>query len=131
MFGQLLKQIAAAPWNGQQQETQEIEEGKDWVDAHVGGFTADFLDADGFIGAVETGGEDEVGFVRGAEVANEEVGKDGASSIESGGVGIVLCVPFVFASGELFRGVFGAKCKVPFCIVGLAFWNAWFISLSG
>lgn len=121
MLGQLLIQIAAPPLHGQQQETQEIEQGKNGVDAHVGGFAADFLDADGFVAAIEAGGEDKMGLVGGAEIAHEEVREDGASGIEGGRVGIVLRVPFVFALGELFGGVFGAQCKVPFCLVGLAF----------
>lgn len=121
MLGQLLIQIATPPLHGQQQETQEIEQGKNGVDAHVGGFAADFLDADGFVAVVEAGGEDEMGLVGRTEVADEEVWEDGASGVEGGGVGIVLRVPFVFAFGELFRRVFGAQCKVPFCLVGLAF----------
>lgn len=62
-----------------------------------------------------------MGLVSGAEVANEEVGEDGARSVEGSGVGFVLRVPFILALSEGFRRVCGAKGKMSFCVVGFAF----------
>ena len=68
MSRQLLVQIRAPPLHSQQQQTEEVEEGERRVHAHVGGGAADFLQREGLVRGAEPGGEDQEGFVRGAEI---------------------------------------------------------------
>ena len=59
-----------------------------------------------------------MGFVGGAEIADEEVWEDSPGGVERGGGRLVLRIPFVFTPGEGFRGVFVAQGEVAFCVVG-------------
>lgn len=61
-----------------------------------------------------------MGFVGGAEVADQKVGEDGSGGVEGGGVGLVLRVPIVFAFNELFWRVFGSEGEVAFRVIGFA-----------
>lgn len=52
------------------------------------------------MGGGQLGGEEQEGFVRGARVADDEVGEDCAGGVEGRGGGLVAAVPFVFEVGE-------------------------------
>lgn len=121
MFCQLLVQIGATPLDRQQQQTEEVEERKRGIDAHIGRLAGDLLQHQRLVRGGESRGEDEVCLVRGAQIAGQEVGEDAAGAVEGSGVGAVLGVPFVFEPGEGFRGVSGAKSKMTLCLVRLRF----------
>lgn len=95
MLSQLLEQICTPTLHRKQQEAEEVEERERGVDTHVGAGAADFLHAERFVGASETGSEDEVSFVGGAQIASEKIREDGTSSIKCGCMRIVLGVPLV------------------------------------
>lgn len=84
MLSQLFEQVCAPTLYRQQQEAEEVEERQRGVDTHVGAGAADFLHAERFVRTGETGGEDEVSFVGGAQVASEKIRKDGSSSVKRG-----------------------------------------------
>lgn len=95
MLSQLFEQICTPTLHRQEQEAEEVEERERGVDTHVGGGAADFLHAERFVRAGETGGEDEVSLVGGAQVASEKIRKDGSSSIKCGCMRVVLGIPSV------------------------------------
>lgn len=51
----------------------------------------------------------------------QEIGKDSSSSIESGGMRIVLRIPVIFDLGELFSRVLGAQSKMSLSVIDVAF----------
>ena len=69
MLCQLLEQITRSPRYRQQQKPEEVEQGQRGIDAHVGAGAGDFLDTEGFVVGAEAGGEEQEGFVCGAQVA--------------------------------------------------------------
>lgn len=95
MLSQLFVHIGTSALHGEEQETQEVEEWKRRIHSNAGHGTAYFLQAQRFVGAAQALSKGIVGLVRGAEVAGEEVWKDGARGILSGGIGFVLSIPIV------------------------------------
>lgn len=78
---ELLVDVRRAALDGEQEEAEEVEEGQAREDAQVGAVAADILDAEALVVVAEGRGEETVGGVGRADVANEEVWEDGARGV--------------------------------------------------
>ena len=95
VFGQLFEQARIPFLAGQEEQGEEVEEREGGKDADGGFGGVDGLGEELGVCGCEARGEELEGRRCRAEVAEDEVGEDGAGGVRCGQVGGVGCVPCV------------------------------------
>lgn len=116
---ELSEEIGTTTLNRQEQQIEEVEQGKRRTHPDVGAGAAHILHAEGRVCGRQPGGEDEQGFVRAAKVSGQEIRENCARRIDGRGVRFIVRVPLILEFRQGLRRFRGSQDEVFLGIVRL------------